>query len=398
MPGRKGFLFSLVAASTLLFAVFVYKPGAASSNPPVGVPTLEPDLGLSCYSALLMEWQSGTILYQRHGFTRMHPASLTKIMTGLVALERGRLEDTVRVSQEAAAQPGSTMYLKGGDEFTLEDLLYGLMLNSGNDAAWAIAEHIGEGNAEEFVRMMNRRAKELGAINTKFANPHGLTDPNHYTTAFDLALITRAALKHPFFKNLVATKEKDVMEVRGERVLSLYNTNKLLWLYLGTDGVKTGTTEAAGQCLVASATRDGTRLLAVVLASGDRWSDAARLFEYGFSRWRTERVMNAGETVASVRIRGGLKRELPVVLEDDLVVCVPLPAPGLRVELHLPPEVRAPVSRGAQVGRATAYLGDRPLLSANLLAAEWVEPLTPLHLLAHAGAVISKLLISSSLY
>ncbi|HHY34016.1 MAG TPA: D-alanyl-D-alanine carboxypeptidase [Firmicutes bacterium] len=370
----------------------------ASTGPVLTVPVSRPELGLSCYAAILMEWQSGKILYHRNGFTRMHPASLTKIMTALIALERGRLEEVVQVSEEAASQPGSTMYLREGDKFTLEDLLYGLMLNSGNDAAWAIAEHIGNGDPREFFRMMNQRARQLGAINTRFSNPHGLTDPNHYTTAFDLALITRTALKHPFFKNLVATKEKDVIDARGDKTISLYNTNKLLWLYLGTDGVKTGTTEAAGQCLVASATRNGMRLLAVVLASGDRWSDAAILFDYGFSQWRTEKILDAGERVTTVPVRGGIKAAVPLVLEDDIVVCVPRFSTGLRVELDIPEKVRAPVARGAIVGRATAYLGSEPLVSVNLLAEEWVQTLTPLTLLAHAGALISKLLISFSLY
>lgn len=382
------------------FVVLLAAKGVAQASTGIAfsLSASQPGLGLSCYAAILMEWQSGRILYHRNGFTRMHPASLTKIMTALIALERGRLEDVVQVSEEAASQPGSTMYLKEGDKFTLEDLLYGLMLNSGNDAAWAIAEHIGNGDPREFFRMMNERATQLGAINTRFSNPHGLTEPNHYTTAFDLALITRTALKHPFFKNLVATREKDVIDARGDKIISLYNTNKLLWLYLGTDGVKTGTTEAAGQCLVASATRDGMRLLAVVLASGDRWSDAATLFEYGFSQWRTEKILDAGERVATVPVRRGLKQRIPLILEDDIVVCIPRSSMGLRVELDVPEKVRAPVARGAIVGRATAYLGSEPLVSVNLLAEEWVELLTPLNLLAHAGALISKLLISSSLY
>ncbi|MBE3520368.1 MAG: D-alanyl-D-alanine carboxypeptidase [Firmicutes bacterium] len=370
----------------------------ASAGPAPSVPVSRPELDLNCYAAILMEWQSGTILYHRNAFTRMHPASLTKIMTALIALERGRLEEVVQVSEEAASQPGSSMYLREGDKFTLEDLLYGLMLNSGNDAAWAIAEHIGNGDPREFFRMMNQRAKQLGAINTRFSNPHGLTDPNHYTTAFDLALITRTALKHPFFKNLVATKEKDVIDARGDKVISLYNTNKLLWLYLGTDGVKTGTTEAAGQCLVASASRNGMRLLAVVLASADRWSDAATLFDYGFSQWRTEKILNAGERVTTVPVTGGLKAEVPLVLADDIVVCIPRFSTGLRVELDVPGEVRAPVARGAIVGRATAYLGSKPLVSVNLLAEERVQRLTPLNLLVQAGALISKIMISSSLY
>ena len=220
---------------------------------------------ISARAAILIEWQTGTVLMEKRGFVRMHPASLTKMMTALVALERGRLEDLVRVSEEAASQPGSSMHLRPGDVFTLEDLLYGLMLVSGNDAAWAIAEHIGKGLASEFFELMNRRAKELGAINTRFENP-GLTHPNHYTTAFDRGH-RQGMYETSFFKQLVATKEKDAIEAESGVLLSLENTNRLLWIVPGADGVKTGTTQAAGQCLVASATRDGMRLLSVVLDS-----------------------------------------------------------------------------------------------------------------------------------
>ena len=201
------------------------KPASAAAPPEI-----------SARAAILIEWQTGTVLMEKRGFVRMHPASLTKMMTALVALERGRLEDLVRVSEEAASQPGSSMHLRPGDVFTLEDLLYGLMLVSGNDAAWAIAEHIGKGLASEFFELMNRRAKELGAINTRFENPHGLTHPNHYTTAFDLAVIAKACMRHPFFKQLVATKEKDAIEAESGVLLSLENTNRLLWIVPGADG------------------------------------------------------------------------------------------------------------------------------------------------------------------
>ena len=274
----------LLAVVLIVVWLCAGKPAMASAPPEI-----------SARAAILIEWQTGTVLLEKRGFTRMHPASLTKMMTALLAVELGRLEDLVHVSEEAASQVGSSMNLRPGDVFTLQDLLYGLMLVSGNDAAWAIAEHICNGKASEFFKLMNQRAKELGAINTRFENPHGLTDPNHYTTAFDLAIIAKACMRHPYFKQLVATKEKDAIEAESGVRLSLENTNRLLWFVPGADGVKTGTTQAAGQCLVASATRDGMRLLSVVLDSMDRWRDTSTLLEYGFSDFKYVKVVPAGK-------------------------------------------------------------------------------------------------------
>ncbi len=192
-------------ACLFLLAVFALETAAL----PLSLSAAEPSLPVTPYvnsaAALLMEWHTGTLIYEHNAFKRMHPASITKMMTALLTLEQGCLEDSVEISWEAASQPGSSMYLKEGDVFAVQDLLYGLMLNSGNDAAWALAEYIG-GTAEEFFDMMNQRAREMGAVNTRFSNPHGITDPNHYTTAFDLALIAKTCLKHPYFRHLVATK------------------------------------------------------------------------------------------------------------------------------------------------------------------------------------------------
>ncbi|HHW18138.1 MAG TPA: D-alanyl-D-alanine carboxypeptidase [Firmicutes bacterium] len=353
---------------------------------------------VSCDAALLMEWHTGAVLFEKNGFKRMHPASLTKMMTALVALERGRLDDLVRVSYEAASQPGSTMYLKEGDVFTLEDLLFGLMLNSGNDAAWAIAEHIGKGSPEDFFQLMNSRAREIGAINTRFKNPHGLTDPNHYTTAFDLALIARTCLKHPYFQRLVATKEKDVIEAGKQVKISLYNTNRLLWLRPGADGVKTGTTEAAGQCLVASATKDGMRLIVVILDSQDRWSDAQCLLDYGFSNYRLAKVASAGETILTLPCIGSHEKYVPVQCLQDLSACVPRFAVGLRTEISLPRYVKGNCARGTILGQANLYLGDRVVGYADLVAGSWVNARTPVGVLVRLASSALKTLVSSGLF
>ncbi len=363
-------LVCLTLAGSLLACLPVEPLQAAP--PPVSAP--QPYL--SCEAAILIEWQTGTILCAKNAFRRMYPASITKMMTALLALENSRLDDAVTVSREAAGQPGSSMYLRSGEVFSLEDLLFGLMLNSGNDAAWAIAEHVG-GTIDGFLNMMNARAAAIGAINTCFRNPHGLTDPNHYTTAFDLALIARTCLRHPYFKRLVATKEKDVIDAKEETRIQLANTNRLLWSYLGADGVKTGTTESAGQCLVASATRDGMRLLAVVLDSGDRWSDAARLLDYGFSNYRVVEIAKAGETLLAVPGSGAVEAEVPLSCATDFLGCVPRYSAGVWIDLELPPSVQAPCAGGSVVGRAVLKLGEDVVGTTDLLTAEWVNRKTP---------------------
>lgn len=351
------------------------KPAMAAVPPPE----------ISARASILIEWQTGTILWEERGFTRMHPASLTKMMTALLAVERGRLEDLVHVSEEAASQPGSSMHLRPGDVFTLEDLLYGLMLVSGNDAAWAIAEHIGNGSASEFFKLMNQRARQLGAINTRFENPHGLTDANHYTTAFDLAVIAKACMRHPYFKQLVATKEKDVIEAESNVVLSLQNTNRLLWFVPGADGVKTGTTQAAGQCLVASATRNGMRLLAVVLDSLDRWHDTAMLLEYGFSNFRYVKAVSAGDVILTLPVSRSAAKRVPVLCLTDLAACIPRHVLGLTIEVDLPDRIY-PCSAGTVVGQATLCLGEQVVGYSDLVTGEWISLRTPLRILACLAA------------
>ena len=391
-PSRTKKVVVLAIASILSAALAPALPSQAGAASPAGFvspSSSAPGPSLSCEAAILIEWQTGAILCSKNAFRRMYPASITKMMTALLAVEQGRLEDPVEVSREAAGQPGSSMYLKEGDVFSLEDLLFGLMLNSGNDAAWAIAEHIG-GTTGRFSGMMNERAREIGAINTRFRNPHGLTDPDHYTTAFDLALIARTCLKHPYFKRLVATKEKDVIDARQEVRIRLANTNRLLWAYLGADGVKTGTTESAGQCLVASATRDGMRLLAIVLDAYDRWADAAELLDYGFANYRVARVAQAGEALLTVRCAGAMEPRVPVVCLTDLYACVPRYSFGIWIDLDLPQELRAPCPAGSLVGHATLRLGDQVVGQAELVTGGWVRKRTPAGVLVRAMSSLTR--------
>jgi len=234
-------------------------------------------------AAVLMVANSKQVLFAQNPDGLMYPASTTKIMTLLTALEKGEPTRTVTVSTRAAACEGSSLDLKAGDKMTLSNAMYGMMLVSCNDAAEAIAENVA-GSIHKFVQIMNQNAEKIGAKNTHFSNPHGLPDPyNHFTTAYDLALITEYAMKNPDFAKIVSTKEYDVSFFNGKKT-HINNTNKLLRTYPGANGVKTGYTHDAGECLVAGAKRGGVQLIVVVLNSEHRWSDAAKLFDYGFAQ------------------------------------------------------------------------------------------------------------------
>ncbi|NJD68477.1 MAG: D-alanyl-D-alanine carboxypeptidase [candidate division NC10 bacterium] len=242
---------------------------------------------LSAASALLMDADTGAVLFARYPTERRSPASTTKIMTALLILEEGRLDDQVVISERAAAVSGTGLGLRRGERIMLRDLLWAILLKSANDAALAAAEHVG-GSEARFVTQMNAKAAALGMQGTWFANPHGLDDPDHYSTAYDLAILTRQALRNPTFARMVQTREVRIAILTGRRgnVVKrrvIRTHNQLLGQFVGADGVKTGYTSSAGRCLVAAATRGERQLIAVLLNDVRRWSEAVALLEYGFA-------------------------------------------------------------------------------------------------------------------
>ncbi|UFJ42837.1 D-alanyl-D-alanine carboxypeptidase [Brevibacillus humidisoli] len=264
-----------------------------------------PDAGLaaaapphvSAETAAMIDVQSGRILYEKNADKKMRIASLTKIMTAIVAIESGNLKDIVLVPDHAVGVEGSSIYLKKEERLTLEDLLYGLMLRSGNDAAVAIAEHVG-GSLEGFVYMMNEKAAMIGMTHTHFMNPHGLDNSNqHYSTAEDMVKLSAYALKHPEFQKIVATKVKNIPWQGEEWGRRLQNKNKMLTLYKGADGIKTGYTRLAKRCLASSATRDGRQLAVVTLNAPDDWNDSMSLMNWGFEQFQPVKIANKGDTV-----------------------------------------------------------------------------------------------------
>ncbi len=232
---------------------------------------------ITAQCAVVMDASTGKIIYEKNAHQRAYPASTTKIMTLITALEESDIHDRVVVSDAAATTEGSSLDLKPGETLKELDMLYGMMMVSGNDAAVAVAEHVSRSPAD-FAQLMTTKAHLLGAVDTNFANPNGLPDADHYTTAYDLAVIAAHGYTNPWFRRIIQTKIYSLPGHRAE------NTNKLLTLYNGANGVKTGWTEAAGRCLVAGAKRNHVQLIAVVLNSEDIWGEAAALLDDGFAQ------------------------------------------------------------------------------------------------------------------
>ncbi|THF79599.1 D-alanyl-D-alanine carboxypeptidase [Cohnella fermenti] len=254
-------------------------------------------LPIDSESAILIDADSGVVLYGKNPEVSMFPASIAKIVTAIIAIEEGTLTDIVTVSKEARYEEGTRVYLAEGEQVTLEKLVYGLMVNSGNDAATAIAEHL-DGSKDAFAERMNRFVREqVGVRHTTFTNPSGLPDPNMVTTAEDMALIARYAMGNETFRKVVSTQ---TLPWNGEEwQTELINHNRMLWDYEGATGVKNGYTTAAGNTLVTSATRDGVDLIAVVLkASGSKqaYADTTKLLDYGFGAFYSKTFLQTGET------------------------------------------------------------------------------------------------------
>ena len=269
-----------------------------------------PDEDLTARAAILMDAATGKILYQKEPDLRLPPASTTKVVTAILALESGRkLKDSLTVSKSATRVPASKLYLRPGQTITIEDLLYALLLSSANDASLVLAEGIG-GSVEQFTELMTKKAHELGATNSNFSNPHGLTAPDHYSTARDLAILFRYAMKNATFREIVQTRISSVSSnsvVRKKTVarrISVRNHNRLLWNFDGAIGGKTGYTAAAQKCFVGAVARNGVTLIVSILGARDQWGDTKKLLEYGFDNYQTLKAVTppTGKPTSSERV------------------------------------------------------------------------------------------------
>ena len=329
---------------------------------------------MSAESAILIDAQSGRVLLEYNPHVKLPMASTTKIMTALVSLENGELKDKIKIKNDAVGIEGSSIYLYEDENIILEDLLYGLMLRSGNDSAVAIANYIG-GNLEEFAEMMNKKAREIGVNNTNFVNPHGLHDDNHYSTAYDLALITREAMKIEQFKEIAKTK---TWKANRDKNNLFYNKNSTLWEYEGGDGVKIGYTKRAGRCLVSSATRNGTQLISVVLNDRNWFDDCYRLMDYGFDNFATYIIFDKGQYFNKISINNGVKDHISIVTKESF--SYPLKEEELgKVKLHidLPDIIEAPIKKGDLIGNVAVYLDGKLIHEEKLVAKESINGLSP---------------------
>ena len=320
---------------------------------------------ISAGSAVLMDAKTGRILYVNDPHNRLLIASTTKIMTALIVCEQCNVLDRMRIPKEAVGIEGSSMYLREGEVVTVQELLYGLMLHSGNDAAVALAIYCG-GTVEGFVELMNDKARTLGLSNTHFANPNGLDHPEHYSSAHDLAALAAYAMENPIFSKTVSTKTLTL----GQR--SMKNHNKLLWTVEGADGVKTGFTRAAGRVLVSSAVREGRRLIAVTIRDPNDWQDHKALLDQGFRNYQLKQLVSSGQQLGERFVINGTEDSVAVFATADFYYPV-MADEQISVILSAPGFAYAPVSAGAEAGFAYVCIDDKAVGKVPIAYGQTIE-------------------------
>jgi len=324
------------------------------------------ELAPSARSAILLDADTGTIIYEKNSHDKLPPASITKIMTMLLtmeAIDEGRLKltDKVRTSEYAASMGGSQIFLEPGEEMTVEEMLKGIAMASGNDASVAMAEKIA-GTEEAFVKMMNEKAAELGMKDTHFVNCNGLPADNHYTSAHDIALMSRELLKYEGITKYTGAYQ-DYLRKDTPKPFWLVNTNKLVRFYTGADGLKTGYTSEAKFCLSATAKRDGLRTIAVVMGAPDtktRNNEVSRLFDYAFSQYAMHSIYKPGEVLGVLKVQKGSVPEVTIQADKEYNVLVKKNAKteDIRHELQWTEGLKAPVAAGQVIGKLSVYQGD----------------------------------------
>ena len=319
----------------------------------------------SAECAVLYDTLSGECLYTENAYERHLIASTTKIMTALVVVENCDMDDEVEIKPEHVRVEGSSMYLRIGEVVTVRELLYGLLLMSGNDAGLTLAYHCG-GDVESFVRMMNEYASKLGLENTSFENPHGLDGERHYSTAYELAVLTEHAMKNETFREIVGCRNYN----SGTR--SMQNHNKLLWKYDGAVGVKTGFTKAAGRCLVSAAERDGRMLIAVTLNAPDDWNDHMKLYDSAFGGMESVYVAEEGKSVGKIPVVGGENEYIELFVHESIVLNLKKDD-EITVELYADQFVYAPVIDGGYAGKIRVYCGSRMICERDIFFGENVK-------------------------
>lgn len=376
----------LMIASVCIVYVYGAHPVSASTSLPISTRVITEHTaalpvaftGTSAKAAVLMEAASGDLIFSQNENARLPMASTTKIMTALVTLEHMSLDEKITIPAAAVGIEGSSIYLVENEILTVEDLLYALMLQSANDAAVALALAVA-GSMDAFAGLMNEKASELGLTDSHFVNSHGLDADGHYTTARELALITRAAMENPTFRLLCGTERKSIpmQGVEGKRLL--LNHNKMLRTYDGAIGVKTGFTKKTGRCLVSAAERDGVTLIAVTLGAPDDWRDHTAMLDYGFSLYESVSLCDAASYRAPLWVQSGTQEYVMVENTDSLSITRRRGRGEIICRVELPRFVFATVRVGEPVGRLSYWeqhsdgslreVGSVPLYAANTVEA-----------------------------
>ncbi len=367
--------FSLLLALVMLFFCPLFSAGGAQTALSAGEQYIISDISMqfpinAARCAAVIDSESGNILYLKNADEKRGMASTTKIMTALVAIENGNIDCEYAIPKEAVGIEGSSVYLKEGERLTLRELLYCLMLESGNDAAEAIAIIVG-GSSNRFVELMNERASELELKSTRFANPHGLSDENHYTTARELAIIAAEAMKYPLFCEIVGTKSFGVRYDGQENGRRLTNHNKLLFSYKSAIGVKTGYTKLDGKCLVSAAESEGRNIVCVTLQDPFPTATHRSLLDFAFESYESVNICAAGEICVDIPISNA---EVGFVKAKNPLLCNLTLPKGARIktELSLPDSLNAPICRGDIVGKAHIYADGKEVYVIYLESTETV--------------------------
>lgn len=331
-------------------------------------PNQDVNLAPNARSAVLIDQDTGQILYEKNGNERYPPASITKVMSMLLIMEalddgKIKLTDKVRTSEYAASMGGSQIFLESGEEMTVEDMLKGIAVASGNDATVAMAEYIA-GSEENFVKMMNDRAAQLGLKNTRFANSNGLPAENHYSSAYDIAVMSKELLKYEEITKYTGLYQ-DYLRKNSEKPFWLVNTNKLVRFYDGVDGLKTGYTSEAKFCLTATAKRDNFRVVAVVMGEPNtkiRNAEVSKMLDYAFSQFTNTVLFKTGDPIASIPINKGDKTEIAVKAEHQYSILLKKgeSPSAVRYEVVTNEEITAPIKKGDPIGKVIVYKEDEP--------------------------------------
>ena len=335
------------------------------------------NIKLHALSAALIDGDNGRVLYEKEGNKQVAMASTTKIMTCIIALEYGNLNDIVTISKHAATMPDVQLNAMAGEKYTLKDLLYSLMLESHNDVAVAIAEHVG-GSVEGFAKLMNDKAKELGCVDTNFVTPNGLDATGHLTTAIELARIAAYAIQNEDFVYITNTQNYTVTEQTKGKVFQINNKDRFLHIYDGAIGIKTGFTNKAGFCFVGAVKKNGKTFISSVLASGwppnknYKWQDTTNLMNYGNNHYKQTDIFYSEKEFAPIQVYEGVSKLLPIAYEGKLPLLM-REDEQVRIVYQLPSYLKAPVEKNAVIGYANYYIGEELYEAVPILSMEEIN-------------------------